>query len=68
MTCIGCGCSDIERDLLNVWVCLLPCLPLHVSWIGPPRHRVPKWRGVEPKEMAGAAPEVRPARTAVFTN
>ena len=48
-----CGCCSIvravcdktvvERDRLDVGVCVLPCLPLHVTWRGPRRERTPAW-------------------------
>ena len=35
-TSVGCPCGSCRDDVLvDVWVCLLPCVPLHVSWLRP---------------------------------
>jgi hypothetical protein len=41
-----------QRPTLHVYLCLLPCLPLHLAWAtgdweNPPRSR-PRWRNPDP--------------------
>jgi hypothetical protein len=60
------------RRRLDVWVCLIPCLPLHLAWRGPVRRRTVDWiesftQGYA-NEEPDAAPELRPARTAALVN
>ena len=62
----------VERDRLDVWVCLLPFVPLRVTWRGPKRLRRPGWEeqiaAARPVEAEGAREAQRLPRTAVFAS
>ena len=31
------SCALLEADRIDVWICLIPCVPLHVVWQGKER-------------------------------
>lgn len=27
--------SEYERSSFDLWICLIPCVPIHLSWVNP---------------------------------